>query len=124
MTKLCNLIDLFLRNCVKSNFPYYCKLKAKKWLWHLKVKVIKSREESFCVSRCLELFNWDSKKSILLITIILSSFIVSQPAKLEKKVMWKSVFLTMASHIKCRFNKNSLLQCYLLAILPAGLPLM
>ena len=27
----------------------------------------------------------------------------------------------MASHIECRFNKNPLLQCYFLAILPAGL---
>ena len=26
----------------------------------------------------------------------------------------------MALHIECRFNKNSLLQCYFLAILPAG----
>ena len=26
----------------------------------------------------------------------------------------------MASHIECRLNKNSLLQCYFLAILPAG----
>ena len=26
----------------------------------------------------------------------------------------------MASHIECRFNKNSLPQCYFLAILPAG----
>ena len=26
----------------------------------------------------------------------------------------------MALHIECRFNKNSLLQCYFLVILPAG----
>ena len=26
----------------------------------------------------------------------------------------------MASHTECQFNKNSLLQCYFLAILPAG----
>ena len=26
----------------------------------------------------------------------------------------------MASYIECRFNENSLLQCYFLAILPAG----
>ena len=27
----------------------------------------------------------------------------------------------MALHIECRFNKNSLLQCYFLAFLPAGI---
>ena len=27
----------------------------------------------------------------------------------------------MALHIECRFNKNALLQCYFLAILPAGI---
>ena len=34
--------------------------------------------------------------------------------------MEECIFDYMASHIECRFNKNSL-QCYLLAILPAGL---
>ena len=39
---------------------------------------------------------------------------------------WKSsveegIFDYMASNIECRFNKNSLLQCYILAISPAGL---
>ena len=30
------------------------------------------------------------------------------------------IFYYMASHIECQFNKSSLLQCYFLAILPAG----
>ena len=30
------------------------------------------------------------------------------------------IFYYMASHIECPFNKNALLQCYFLAILPAG----
>ena len=30
------------------------------------------------------------------------------------------IFDNMALHIECRFNKNALLQCYFLAILPAG----
>ena len=34
--------------------------------------------------------------------------------------MEECIFDYMASHIECRFNKNSLLQCYFLAILPAG----
>ena len=31
------------------------------------------------------------------------------------------IFAYMASHIDCRFNKNSLLQCYFLPIFPAGI---
>ena len=42
--------------------------------------------------------------------------------KTAEKAMWRSVFfLYMALHFQCRFNKNSLLQCYYLVILPAGL---
>ena len=36
--------------------------------------------------------------------------------------MWRSVFVVYI-HIECQFNKNSLLQCYFLAILPAEKPL-
>ena len=38
----------------------------------------------------------------------------------EKAGVEECIFDYMASHIECRFNKNSLLQCYFLAILPAG----
>ena len=34
--------------------------------------------------------------------------------------MEECIFDYMALHIECRFNKNSLLQCYFLAILPTG----
>ena len=47
---------------------------------------------------------------------------VSQPAKKDRKSnVEECIFDYMASHIECRFNKNSLLQCYFLAILPAGI---
>ena len=45
----------------------------------------------------------------------------SQPAKLQKTSVEECIFDYMTSHIKCKLNKNSLLQCYFLAILPAGL---
>ena len=35
--------------------------------------------------------------------------------------MEECIFDYMASRIECRFNKNSLLQCYSLATLPAGI---
>ena len=38
-TKLCNLVDQFLRNCV-TNFQYFLENKAKKRLWHLRIKGI------------------------------------------------------------------------------------
>ena len=34
--------------------------------------------------------------------------------------MEECIFDNMAMHIECRFNKNSLLQCFFLGILPAG----
>ena len=34
--------------------------------------------------------------------------------------MEECIFYNIALHIECRFNKNSLLQCYSLAIFPAG----
>ena len=42
--------------------------------------------------------------------------------KIAEKAMRRSVFLAIhiALYIECRFNKNSLLQCYFLVILPAG----
>ena len=39
----------------------------------------------------------------------------------RKRNVEEYIFDYMASHIECRFNKISLLQCYVLAILPAGL---
>ena len=39
----------------------------------------------------------------------------------RKSSVEESIFDNMASHIECWFNKNSLLQCYFLAILPAGM---
>ena len=41
--------------------------------------------------------------------------------KLQKNNVLESIFGYMASHIECRFNRNSLLQYYFLAILLAGL---
>ena len=38
----------------------------------------------------------------------------------RKSNVEECIFHYMASHIECRFNKNSFLQCYFLAILPAG----
>ena len=38
----------------------------------------------------------------------------------RKSSVEECIFDYMASHIECRFNKNALLQCYFLAILPAG----
>ena len=38
----------------------------------------------------------------------------------RKSNMEECIFDDMASYIGCRFNKNSLLQCHFLAILPAG----
>ena len=38
----------------------------------------------------------------------------------RKSNVEECIFDYMASHIECRFNKISLLQCYFLAILPAG----
>ena len=46
----------------------------------------------------------------------------SYPARqiCRKSIVEECIFDYMALHIECRFNKNSLLQCYFLAILPAG----
>ena len=44
---------------------------------------------------------------------------LSQP-NFRKSNVEECIFGYMASHIECRFNKNTLLQCYFLAILPAG----
>ena len=43
----------------------------------------------------------------------------TQPAKLQKK-QCEGVYFYVALHIECRFNKNSLLQCYFLVFLPDG----
>ena len=40
--------------------------------------------------------------------------------KIAEKAMEECIFDYMAPYIECWFNKNSLLQCYFLAILPAG----
>ena len=48
----------------------------------------------------------------------------SQPAKLQKSNVEGCIFDYITSHIECRFDKNSLLQCYFLTILPAGLYLL
>ena len=42
----------------------------------------------------------------------------------RKSSVDECIFDYMALHIECRFNKISLLQCYFLAILPAGLVLL
>ena len=41
----------------------------------------------------------------------------------RKSGVKECIFVYMASHIECRFNKNALLRCHFLAILPAGLQL-
>ena len=38
----------------------------------------------------------------------------------RKSSVEECIFEYMALHFECRFNKNSLLQCYFLAILPVG----
>ena len=38
----------------------------------------------------------------------------------EKSNVEECIFVYMALHFQCRFNKNTLLQCSFLAILPAG----
>ena len=50
------------------------------------------------------------------------SVIVLQPSRqnCRKSSVEECIFGYMALHIECRFNKNSLLRCYFLAILPAG----
>ena len=42
---------------------------------------------------------------------------MNRPAKLQKNNAEECIFDYMASHIECRVNKNSLLQCCFLAIL-------
>ena len=45
----------------------------------------------------------------------------TQPAKSLKHTHWRSVFFyKTASYFECQLNKNTLLQCVFLAILPAG----
>ena len=47
--------------------------------------------------------------------------VINPAGKIAEKAMWRSVFFYyMALHIECRFNKNSLLQCYFLTILKKG----
>ena len=53
-------------------------------------------------------------------SVPLVKFVLSQPANLQKKQCGGVFFDDMALHIECRFDKNSLLQRYFLAILPAG----
>ena len=47
--------------------------------------------------------------------------IIPSRQSFRKSNVEECIFDYIASHIECRFNKNSLLQCYFLAILPAGL---
>ena len=47
--------------------------------------------------------------------------VISPAGKIaEKNYVEECIFDYMASHIECRFKENSLLQCYFLAVLPAG----
>ena len=52
----------------------------------------------------------------------LISKIIYPAGKIAEKAsnVEECIFDYMASHIECRFNKNSLIQCYFLGILPAG----
>ena len=59
--------------------------------------------------------SWEKWKS----SLFEIDLVITQPAKFQKKAVWRSVFRTRR-HIECRLNKNSLLQCYFLSFLPAG----
>ena len=71
--------------------------------------------ETTCFNTCL----WLQMKSFFSLFSLVNP-IYPQPAKLRKKNVEECIFDYMASHIKCLFSINSLLQCYFLAILPAG----
>ena len=54
--------------------------------------------------------------------IVSSAVLVSlQPLRARKGTVEECILDDMALHIDCQFNKNSLLQCYFLRFLPAGL---
>ena len=66
---------------------------------------------------CLLIFFWH-----LIILIKLLYNLMPKPSRhsCRKSSVEKCIFDYMTLHIECRFNKNSLLQCYFLAIFPAG----
>ena len=50
----------------------------------------------------------------------LDKYISFPTGNIEEKTVWRSVFLCIALHIECRFNKNALLQSYFLAVCRLG----